>query len=104
MYKRQAFVLEYLGLGVQSHYFRLNRGSDAESRRYAVQNFYEKQGNRRSSIANGMHINTKLWEMGYGILRVPEKGEELERYRRCVKPVDFAAVSYTHLDVYKRQA
>lgn len=28
-----AFVLEYLGLGVQSHYFRLNRGSDAESRR-----------------------------------------------------------------------
>ena len=87
-----AFVLEYLGLGVQSHYFRLNRGSDAESRRYAVQNFYEKQGNRRSSIANGMHINTKLWEMGYGILRVPEKGEELECYRRCVKPVDFAEI------------
>lgn len=87
-----AFVLEYLGLGVQSHYFRLNRGSDAESRRYAVQNFYEKQGNRRSSIANGMHINTKLWEMGYGILRVPENGEELECYRRCVKPVDFAEI------------
>lgn len=87
-----AFVLEYLGLGVQSHYFRLNRGSDAESRRYAVQKFYEKQGNRRSSIANGMHINTKLWEMGYGILRVPEKGEELECYRRCVKPVDFAEI------------
>ena len=87
-----AFVLEYLGLGVQSHYFRLNRGSDAESRRYAVQNFYEKQGNRRSSIANGMHINTKLWEMGYGILRVPEKGEELECYHRCVKPVDFAEI------------
>lgn len=87
-----AFVLEYLGLGVQSHYFRLNRGSDAESRRYAVQNFYEKQGNRRSSIANGMHINTKLWEMGYGILRVPEKGEELECYRRYVKPVDFAEI------------
>ncbi len=87
-----AFVLEYLGLGVQSHYFRLNRGSDAESRRYAAQNFYEKQGNRRSSIANGMHINTKLWEMGYGILRVPEKGEELECYRRCVKPVDFAEI------------
>lgn len=87
-----AFVLEYLGLGVQSHYFRLNRGSDAESRRYAVQNFYEKQGNRRSSIANGMHISTKLWEMGYGILRVPEKGEELECYRRCVKPVDFAEI------------
>ena len=87
-----AFVLAYLGLGVQSHYFRLNRGSDAESRRYAVQNFYEKQGNRRSSIANGMHINTKLWEMGYGILRVPENGEELECYRRCVKPVDFAEI------------
>lgn len=87
-----AFVLEYLGLGVQSHYFRLNRGSDAESRRYAVQNFYEKQGNRRSSIANGMHINTKLWEMGYGILRVPENGEELECYRRCVKAVDFAEI------------
>ena len=87
-----AFVLEYLGLGVQSHYFRLNRESDAESRRYAVQNFYEKQGNRRSSIANGMHISTKLWEMGYGILRVPENGEELECYRRCVKPVDFAEI------------
>lgn len=39
-----------------------------------------------------MHINTKLWEMGYGILRVPEKGEELECYRRCVKPVDFAEI------------
>ena len=87
-----AFVLEYLGLGVQSHYFRLNRESDAESRRYAVQKFYEKQGNRRSSIANGMHISTKLWEMGYGILRVPENGEELECYRRCVKPVDFAEI------------
>lgn len=54
--------------------------------------FNEKQGNRRSSIANGMHISTKLWEMGYGILRVPEKGEELECYRRCVKPVDFAEI------------
>lgn len=39
-----------------------------------------------------MHINTKLWEMGYGILRVPEKGEELECYRRCVKSVDFAEI------------
>lgn len=87
-----AFILEYLGLGVQSHYFRLNRESDTESRRYAAQNFYEKQGNRRSSIANGMHISTKLWEMGYGILRVPETGKEAECYRRCVKPVDFAEI------------
>ena len=37
-----AFVLEYLGLGVQSHYFRLNRESDAESRRYAVSEFFMK--------------------------------------------------------------
>lgn len=87
-----AFVLEYLGLGVQSHYFRLNRDSDEESRGAAIRNFYEKQGNRRSSIANGMHINTKLWEMGYGILRVPKTEAELVRYRKWIRPVDFAEI------------
>lgn len=98
-----AFVLEYLGLGVQSHYFRLNRESDAEARRYAVQNFYEKQGNRRSSIANGMHISTKLWEMGYGILRVPKTGRELECYQKYVRPVQFSDV-FTALTESEREA
>lgn len=88
----EAFILEYLGLGVQSHYFRLNCDSDEESRRYAIRNFYEKQGNRRSSIANGMHINTKLWEMGYGILHVPKTEPELSCYRRWIQPVDFSEV------------
>lgn len=87
-----AFILEYLGLGVQSHYFRLNRESDAESRRYAVQNFYEKQVNRRSSIASGLHICTKLWEMGYGILHVPKNGKMLECYHKCINPVNFSEV------------
>lgn len=86
-----AFVSEYLGLGVQSHYFRLTKESGEEERRYAVQNFYQRQCNRRSSIANGMHIHCKLWEMGYGILRVPKDPASRERYRACIRPVDFAS-------------
>ena len=85
-----AFVSEYLGLGVQSHYFRLTGDSGEEERRYAVQNFYQKQCNRRSSIANGMHINSKLWEMGYGVLRVPKGRKERKLYTDCIRPVNFS--------------
>lgn len=84
-----AFVTEYLGLGVQSHYFRLTRDSSEEDRRYAVQNFYEKQSNRRSSIVGGIHIGIKLWELGCGIMRVPGKEKEKERFRQYIHPVDF---------------
>ena len=84
-----AFELEYLGLGVQAHYFRLTAESGAEERRAAIRNFYEKQGNRRASIANGLHMITKLWEMGYGILRVPESKKQLDLYKELIHPVDF---------------
>jgi hypothetical protein len=88
-----AFMLEYLGLGVQAHYFRLTEASDAKERKAAFQNFYEKQGNRRSSIANGMHISSKLWEMGYGILRVPKEKEALAWYKECIRPIDYCEES-----------
>lgn len=84
-----AFLLEYLGLGVQSHYFRLMEQSGEEERRYAVQNFYEKQFNRRSSIANGMHISSKLWEMGYAILKVPESQWQRKIFEECVRPINY---------------
>ena len=84
-----AFIIEYLGLGVQSHYYRVTKDSPAEKRRNAVQNFYEKQANRRSSIANGLHIGTKLWELGYGILRTPAGEQERSIFDRYIHPVDF---------------
>ena len=62
--------MEYLGLGVQAHYSRVNRNSDEKERRRAIKDFYEKQNNRRSSIASGIHISSKLWELGLGIMRV----------------------------------
>lgn len=84
-----AFITEYLGLGVQSHYFRLTEQSGEEERRYAIGNFYAKQFNRRSSIANGMHISSKLWEMGYGILKMPTNEQERKVFDACVSPVNF---------------
>ena len=50
---------------------RVNRNSDEKERRRAIKDFYEKQNNRRSSIASGIHISSKLWELGLGIMRVP---------------------------------
>lgn len=85
-----AFIMEYLGLGVQAHYWRLNAQSGAEERTYAVQNFYEKQSNRRSSIANGLHISYKLWELGLGILRVPRDRAARKVFDRYISPVNFA--------------
>lgn len=95
-----AFILEYLGLGVQAHYWRLNSGSGREERRAAVKNFYEKQGNRRSSIANGLHISSKLWELGLGILRVPRDPKERERFDRYIHPVDFREETEGRLTPY----
>ena len=95
-----AFVMEYLALGVQAHYWRLNRESGDEDRKNAVKNFYEKQSNRRSSIANGLHIGSKLWELGLGIMRVPGTGAEKEMFGRYIRPADFAAETKGKLDAY----
>lgn len=84
-----AFIMEYLGLGVQAHYWRLNRDSGSEERRNAIKNFYDKQSNRRSSIANGLHITYKLWELGLGIMRVPKDKKQKELFERYIHPVDF---------------
>ena len=86
-----AFMAEYLGLGVQAHYFRLTRESSEKDRKYAIQNYYQKQSNRRSSIANGIHISSKLWELGYGIMRVPRTREEYRLFKKCIMPVEFKA-------------
>ena len=85
----EAFVLEYLGLGVQAHYWRLNENSSDEDRKNAIIDFYNKQGNRRSSIASGLHISSKLWELGLGIIRVPHNSEERKEFDRYIHPVDF---------------
>ncbi len=95
-----AFVTEYLGLGVQSHYFRLTKDSSEEKRRQAVQKFYEKQFNRRSSIASGIHILFKLWELGYGIMRVPCEAAEKKKFQQYIHPVDFYAECHKKLDPY----
>lgn len=84
-----AFILEYFGLGVQAHYWRLNSNSSNEERKNAIKDFYKKQNNRRSSIANGLHISYKLWELGFGILRVPHGGKEAEIFSKYVHKVDF---------------
>lgn len=67
-----------------------------EERRNAVKDFYKKQANRRSSIANGLHISSKLWELGLGILRVPHGGKEAEIFAEHIHAADF-----TELDVKK---
>ena len=85
---------------MQAHYWRLNSGSGREERRAAVKNFYEKQGNRRSSIANGLHISSKLWELGLGILRVPRDPKERERFDRYIHPVDFREETEGRLTPY----
>ena len=95
-----AFVTEYLGLGVQSHYFRLTKDSAEDDRRKAVMNFYEKQFNRRSSIASGIHIRSKLWELGYGIMRVPRRTEERKLFQQYIHPVDFREECRGRLDPY----
>ena len=84
-----AFVMEYLGLGVQAHYWRLNRESSREERRNAIKNYYDKQGNRRSSIASGLHISSKLWELGLGIMRVPTDRTLREVFESYIHPIDF---------------
>ncbi|HIY62019.1 MAG TPA: hypothetical protein H9730_00760 [Candidatus Mediterraneibacter stercoripullorum] len=95
-----AFILEYLGLGVQAHYWRLNRDSGKEERRNAIKNFYEKQSNRRSSIANGLHINSKLWELGLGIMRVPHDKKQKELFEKHIHPVEFKEVVKGKIESY----
>lgn len=95
-----AFVMEYLALGVQAHYWRLKRDSGDEERKNAIKNFYEKQSNRRSSIANGLHIGSKLWEMGLGIMRVPRAEKEKELFDRYIHPVDFARETEGKIESY----
>lgn len=94
------FIIEYLGLGVHSHYCRITKESSAEERRNAVRNFYEKQSNRQSSIANGLHIVTKLWELGYGVLRLPKEKWERDIFDRCIHPVDFYSECRDELGAY----
>lgn len=84
-----AFLAEYMGLGVHFHYYNLDSGSTKKECQAALQGYYAKQGNRRSSIANGIHIPYKLWEMGLGILRVPQGGLEKQLYDTYITPVDF---------------
>lgn len=84
-----AFIMEYLGLGVQAHYSRVNRNSDEKERRRAIKDFYEKQNNRRSSIASGIHISSKLWELGLGIMRVPRDEKLRTVFRKYIHPVNF---------------
>lgn len=95
-----AFTMEYLGLGVQAHYWRLTRESGEEERREAVKNFYDKQSNRRSSIASGIHIGTKLWELGLGIMRVPHDKKLRQLFDQCIHPVDFAMETEGKLNPY----
>ena len=94
------FIMEYLGLGVQAHYFRLTQDSDEAARWGAVRNFYEKQVNRRSSIASGIHIDVKLWELGLGIMRIPDDTEQKEIFQKLVHPVDFFRECKGRLEPY----
>ena len=95
-----AFIMEYLGLGVQAHYWRLTGESGDEERRAAVKNFYDKQSNRRSSIANGIHIGVKLWELGLGIMRVPHDKKLRQIFDRYIHPIDFAQETEGKLEPY----
>ena len=95
-----AFILEYLGLGVQAHYWRLDKNSSEKERKEAVRDFYRKQTNRRSSIANGLHINSKLWELGLGILRVPRDRKTAEIFSRYIHEVDFRKETAGKIEEY----
>lgn len=95
-----AFLMEYLGLGVHFYYYGVDGNSDEQYRREAAAGYYKKQGNRRSSIANGLHITYKLWEMGLGILCVPHGEAEKEIFRKYIRPVEFAEEEKNREDYY----
>lgn len=92
MFGRQSeasFTMEYLAMGIHFSYWNLGEDANAEMRRSVIRDFYGKQYNRRSSVASGMHIKFKLWEMGYGILKVPVDKKHLEIFRKYVRKVDY---------------
>ena len=82
-------MIEYLGLGIHAHYCRLKKEDNRETRREVIKGYYSRQYNRRSSIAGGMHISSKLWEMGLGIIRVPENECEKKLFQKFVHPVNY---------------
>ena len=75
--KSTSNLLDYLARGVHLSYMRPNLDNEEEVKQ-AIQGFYGKQGDRRSSIASGIHIKYKLWEMGYGILLTHDKNDVAE--------------------------
>ena len=85
----EALLIEYLGLGIHAHYCRLKKEDNRETRREVIKGYYSRQYNRRSSIAGGMHISSKLWEMGLGIIRVPENECEKKLFQKFVHPVNY---------------
>ena len=85
----EALLIEYLGLGIHAHYCRLKKEDTRETRREVIKGYYSRQYNRRSSIAGGMHISSKLWEMGLGIIRVPENECEKKLFQKFVHPVNY---------------
>lgn len=92
MFGRQsdtAFLMEYLALGIHFSYWNLKEDTDLETRRRVIRDFYGRQYNRRSSVASGMHMKVKLWEMGYGILKVPVEKKHLELFQKYVREVDY---------------
>lgn len=92
MFGRQSdasFLMEYLALGIHCFYWNLKDDADQEMRQSVIRNFYGRQYNRRSSQSNGMHMKVKLWEMGYGLLRVPTEKAHLELFRKYVGEVDY---------------
>ena len=73
-------IEEFLGMGVHCHYYGLTDemepAAKAATLKGALSDYYRLQSNRMSSIASGMHIKTRLWELGYGIRR-RDAGEAL---------------------------
>ena len=70
-----SMIEEFLGMGVHCHYYGLTDGTDAGRLSGALNDYYRLQGNRMSSIASGMHIKSRLWELGFGICEKDKDSE-----------------------------
>ena len=84
--KSTSNLLDYLARGVHISYAKPDLENKEEVKK-VIHDFYGRQGDRRSSIASGIHIKYKLWEMGYGILKVPDvqESEKYAAYRKCIQ-------------------
>ena len=102
--REEGFLLEYLGLGVHLSY-SLNRSTSFAD---ALRAYFDRQEFRRSSIASGLHLRYKLWQLGLGIVRVPENEQDNARkhcmgkkkdagkaralFTACIHPVSYADI------------